>query len=306
MLNALRHLCRPLRKQGDGRKFPGIRDVEVGGGNRQNPETVDEFSGDAERRLTRRQYAYSACLQEQRGQRRGQRMDEVLRAVENQQQRNVLDRLAQCREFLDPLGERNPECQRNCRGHAVDLIDGCQGDPRDGGLRIFGFTRQNLLGEPGLADAGNSHDGHQARSADGVLNVAHVLLAAQQGSEPVRPCASLGAKRKSRRLRGRSGNPRPTVRCRTRHFKLEPIAKPLDGANGAHAENAPQACNLCRDVVLIDDEPRPDLLEQRGLGDEPAAVLHEQEQHVEGARAKLHGPPRRAQSPLGRIEFEIS
>ena len=35
------------------------------------------------------------------------------------------------------------------------------------------------------------------------------------------------------------------------------VAKPLDSADGAHAEGASRARDLRRNVVLIDDEPRP-------------------------------------------------
>jgi hypothetical protein len=40
------------------------------------------------------------------------------------------------------------------------------------------------------------------------------------------------------------------------------------------------------------------------FGDQPAVVLDENEQHVEGARAKLDGLARSAEQPLDRIELE--
>ena len=62
--------------------------------------------------------------------------------------------------------------------------------------------------------------------------------------------------------------------------------------------------DLRRPVVLVDHEARPHALDQHGLGHEPAGILDQHEQQVEGPRAQVDGPAIHGKPPFGRAKLE--
>src|SRR6185437_13588792 len=72
------------------------------------------------------------------------------------------------------------------------------------------------------------------------------------------------------------------------------------------AECLAQRRDLHLDVALLDDGARPDAREQLLLGDELAACLDENEQHVERPRAERNGHITEAQLTLAGEESKAS
>ncbi|HWX68335.1 MAG TPA: hypothetical protein VNY25_01405 [Steroidobacteraceae bacterium] len=70
-------------------------------------------------------------------------------------------------------------------------------------------------------------------------------------------------------------------------MKLEAIAEPRDGMDGACTQNASQARDLRRQVVLVHNETRPHALQQRRLGNQTSVMLDQNQQQIKGARANF-------------------
>jgi len=113
----------PLGKQGDSRIPCRIRVRDARIRDRQHRQSIHDLAGNTERGLARHQRPHSLRLQNQRGKRRRKRIAEALRAVQNQQQRHILNRLAQRRESIEPIRQRDPERNSDGRGDVAHVIE---------------------------------------------------------------------------------------------------------------------------------------------------------------------------------------
>jgi hypothetical protein len=140
----------------------------------------------------------------------------------------------------------------------------------------------------------------QARSS---LDAPQILGPPDERRETLGPRAPRDGK--ARRLRPAGGR-RSAGGVAPGDGELEPVAEAGHGADRAGAEDPSQARDLCRQVVLVDHEPRPDPLQQRGLGHQAAGILGEDRQQVEGACADLDRPAGARQPAFRWIELEGS
>ncbi len=65
------------------------------------------------------------------------------------------------------------------------------------------------------------------------------------------------------------------------------------------AQDLAQRRDLHLEVVLLDDQARPDAIEELVLGDDAVAAVDQREQHVEGAGAEHGGAAVDQQLPFG-------
>ena len=84
----------------------------------------------------------------------------------------------------------------------------------------------------------------------------------------------------------------------------EAVAAAGDGRDRVGTEQLAQRRDLHLEVVLLDDEPRPDQVEQLALGDDAVAALEQREQQVERARAERRRLAGDRQLALGDGELE--
>jgi hypothetical protein len=123
----------------------------------------------------------------------------MLGIVQDQQPRQICQRLAQRGEAIDAIRQLQPQRARCSRGRERSLSP-WPATPtrwRRPGRHLAG---QNLLRKTRLAHTGDADDGDQRRAAERLQNLAYVLFAADERAEPVRPGAYRG--RRGRRLPG--------------------------------------------------------------------------------------------------------
>jgi GTP-binding protein EngB required for normal cell division len=71
------------------------------------------------------------------------------------------------------------------------------------------------------------------------------------------------------------------------HFERESIASTGNSLDRVLTEDLAQRAHLHLQVVLLDDHPRPDQVEQLALRDQAIAVLDQREEKIESARTQL-------------------
>ena len=115
-------------------------------------------------------------------------------------------------------------------------------------------------------------------------------ISSRSSSRPMRGPSRAGQLTRGTESRGTHGcrcSRRSRVVTARRNRQVQAVAESRHRADRARAEHAPEARDLRRKVVLIDDEAGPDPIQQRRFRDEAALVFHQHEQEVECPRAEL-------------------
>jgi hypothetical protein len=223
----------------------------------------------------------------------------MLRAVEDQQGFAALERLAQALEAVDGLRQCDAQRERNRRRQVVDGLERLERDQRRGRVWTLLLAGEQFQREARLANARRAHERHQPLAREQALHRLELGAAADELSSR-RHCRAPrngGPLHLARGAVGRSG-------CGVRDRQVQAVAETRHGPDRSRTQHAAQGSDLRRQIVLVDHESRPDALDQHALGDEPARILGEHEQEIEGPRSQLDGMASGEQLPLGRVQVE--
>jgi hypothetical protein len=174
-------------------------------------------------------------------------------------------------------------------------------DPRDAVAEAFGRGGGDDARQPALADAAGADDGDEAVRFEQCREQGDLVGAAEDSSalrcrfarrarivgRPVGVIVDLGA----------------GLVDRFQQRGDEPVAAPGNRRDRVRAEEPAQARDLHRQVVLLDDHPRPHDLEQLVLRHDPVSPLDQREQQVERARTDLAVASVDAQDPPGALQL---
>ncbi|MBB3904070.1 hypothetical protein GGR33_003584 [Methylobacterium brachythecii] len=140
----------------------------------------------------------------------------------------------------------------------------------------------DLVGEPRLADASRSHDGHEPGATQEPLDLRHLRRSADQARDSVRQAAGRSAL-------GQIGMELHLPLDRIRSEQKAVAASELGREQvPVGAERLPERRDLRLEIVLLDDRPAPDLLDELVFFDQTAAGFDEHAEEIESARSQLY------------------
>ncbi len=277
----LRRLGRPRDEKLHGGKCQRRGGVEPFRHRRrwQRCEPLHRLSRDAEPLAAGGQHAQRRAPRQQQPGQRGDRLGHMLAIVEDQQQ--VLAREQFRKTLAAGLRGVEPEGARDGGRHRIGTADIGQIDPsRAAPARPF---RGNLPGQAGLADAAGPGKRDQARLGQAGPQLGRVRHAPDQ----------VGGRVSDRPLRNRRGG---GVRVAAQQ-QIAASGNILDPGTPVRriAQGAAQRGEMDRQVVFLDDPPRPHRIEQGSFGHHTARRAGEAGQQVERPSSQLDWLPRAAE-----------
>jgi hypothetical protein len=212
------------------------------------------------------------------------RWQQMLEVVEHQQRAPV----AKLLQLADARGERDRRTDER------RLLNRRQGDEDDSPADIGDQPGSDLQCQPRLAAPARPRQRDETRAASQhAAQLAQLSLA----TDELRALLGQAVRDRGRRCRG------SRYRVVRVEHRGEPIPSPRNRCHRLRPQHLAQRRDLHLEVVFLNDQTRPDQIEQFVLADVPMAPFDQRHQYIESASAQLGGHP--ADEQLSRLGLHL-